>query len=85
MQSFEVMTGTSPVTLTDAIVLPLLINNNLNLDNIKAVAAAYTQHAREHGGYVRKHRADVLNKRGRELRSLEAGDYITIFVPPSHA
>jgi hypothetical protein len=78
------MTGTSPVTLTDAMVLPPLINADINLDNIREAAAAYTQYAREHGNYERKRRADVLNKHGRELKALKVGDYVKIYVPPSH-
>ena len=78
------MTGTSPVTLTDAMVLPPLINPDTNLDNIKEAAAAYTQYAREHGDYERKRRADILNKHGRELKALKVGDYVKIYVPPSH-
>ena len=59
------MMGTSPVTLTGTMVLPRLINSNINFDNIKKATAAYTQYAREHGDYERKRCADILNKYGR--------------------
>jgi hypothetical protein len=62
------MMGTSPVMLTDAMVLPPLINADINLDNIREAAAAYTQYAHQHGDYEHKHRADILNKHGRELK-----------------
>jgi hypothetical protein len=59
------MTGTTPVTLTDAMLMPPLINADINLDNIREAADAYTQYARENGDYERKRRADILNKHGR--------------------
>jgi hypothetical protein len=79
------MMGTSPVTLTDAMVLLRLINADINLDNIREAAATYTQYAQEHGNYERKRRADILNKHGRELKALKVGDYVKIYVPPSHS
>ena len=85
VRPFEVMTGTSLVTLTDAMVLPPLINADINLDNIREAAAVYTQYAREHGNYERKRRTDILNKHGRELKALKVGNYVKIYVPPSHS
>jgi hypothetical protein len=72
----EVMTGTSSVTLTDAMVLPPLINADINLGNIREAAAAYTQYAHGHGDYERKRRADILNKHGSKLKALKVGNYV---------
>ena len=82
---FEVMTGTSPVTITDSLVLPPPTNNTLNMSNIRESSAAYAQIAREHGDFMRARRAMVLNKRGRVLKALKVNDYVKIYVPPSHA
>ena len=59
VRPFEVMTGTSPVTLTDALVLPLT-TGPVNMSNIRAAARAYAQHAREHADFMRSKRAEVL-------------------------
>ena len=45
MQPFKVMAGTSSVTLTDTMVLPPLINADINLDDIRETTTAYTQYA----------------------------------------
>ena len=82
VRPFEVMTGTSPVTLTDALVLPPT-TGPVNMSNIRAAARAYAQHAREHAEFMRAERARILNSRGRELKSLKVGQYVKIYVPPS--
>ena len=68
---FEVMTGTSPVTISDSLVLPPPINDTVNMYNIRHASAAYAQHAREHGDFMRQLRAAVLNKHGRVLKRLK--------------
>ena len=45
--------------------------------------AAYTTAAREHGDYMRKKRADILNEKGRLLKPLKVGDHVKVYVPPS--
>jgi transposase-like protein len=82
---FEIMTGTSPVTLTDALILPAPTNDVLNMSNIREAAVAYTTAARNHGDYMRILRAEVLNRHGRKLAALKVGDYVKILQPPSHS
>jgi len=81
---FEVMTGTPPVTISDSLVLPPPVNDTLNMYNIRHASAAYAQHAREHGDFMRQLRAAVLNKHGCVLKRLKIGDLVKIYVPPSH-
>ena len=64
---FEVMTGTSPVTLSDLLVLAPPINGTLNMDNVCGSATAYAEHARNHSDFMRKKNAEVLNKHGHAL------------------
>ena len=58
VRPFEAMTGTTPVTITDSLVLPAPTNTTLNMSNIHDAAAAYALIAREHGNYMRKQRAE---------------------------
>ena len=81
---FEVMTGTSPVTLSDSTVLPAPIGHTLDMGNIREASAAYAAHARGHGDFMRDLRARTLNKHGRVLKTLKVGDYVKIYVLPSH-
>ena len=84
LRPFEIMTGTAPVTLVDALVAPPAANSTINMSNIREAAAAYAQHAREHADFERDLRAKILNVRGRELKALKVGEYVKIYVPPSH-
>jgi hypothetical protein len=52
--------------------------------NICRASAAYAQHARAHGDYMRQLRVAVLNKHGRVLKRLKLADLVKIYVPPSH-
>ena len=80
---FAINTGTSPVTLADSLVLPPPNNTRLDMSNIREAAAAYTTAAREHGDYMRKLRADMLNEKGRLSKPFVVGDHVKIYVPPS--
>ena len=44
----------------------------------------YIRIAPKHGGYMRNVKTLVLNKRGRVLKKIEKGDFVNIYVPPSH-
>jgi hypothetical protein len=85
VRPFEVMSGTTPVTISDTTVLPAPIGHVLDMSNISESTAAYTKVAREHGDYMRAERARVLNKHGRKLKALKVGDFVKIYVPPSHS
>ena len=72
----EAMTGTTPVAITDSLVLPAPTNLTLNMSNIREAAAAYALIARKHGDYMRKQRTEVLNSHGRLLQPLLVGHYV---------
>ena len=55
------------------------------MSNIRKAAAAYALIAREHGDYMRRERAEVLNSHGRLLQPYLVGHYVKIYIPPSHS
>ena len=69
VRPFEVMTGTSPVTVAELLVLPPPIIATLDMSNIREASSAYAGHAREHGNFMRQLRATVFNKHGHDLKS----------------
>jgi hypothetical protein len=83
VRPFEVMTGTTPVTITDALILPPPTNGTINMSNIRQAAAAYSRSAIDHANYMRELRARIYNERGRKLKALKVGDFVKIYVPPS--
>ena len=54
------------------------------MSNIRVAAAAYNTAAREHGDFMRKQRADILDEYGRLFKPFKVGDHVNIYVPPSH-
>ena len=81
---FELMTGCIPRTISGSVLEAEPPSEPLGVATIKEAAAEYRRVALAHADYMRTLRADTLNRHGRALRALKVGDYVKIYMPPSH-
>ena len=74
IRPFENMTGMAPVSATDSSIIDTEESVQFDTSKLRESAAEYIRIATRHGGYMRKVRALILNKRGRALKKLNKGD-----------
>ena len=78
------MTGMAPVSATDSLITDSKESIQFDMTKLRESAAYYIRMTTKHGNYMQKVKALIFNKRGRVLKELNKGDFVTFYVPRSH-